>query len=30
MLNPFFKNFGPFDIKKLLTNAKIENKENFQ
>ena len=30
MLNPFFKNVGPFDIKKLLTNAKIENKENFQ
>ena len=30
MLNLFFKNVGPFDIKKLLTNAKIENKENFQ
>ena len=30
MLNPFFKNVGPFDIKKLLANSEIENKENFQ
>ena len=30
MLNPFFKNVGPFDIKKLLANTEIENKENFQ
>ena len=30
MLNPFFKNVGPFDIKKLLSKTKIENKENFK
>ena len=30
MLNPFFKNFGPFNIDKLLSHADIENKENFK
>ena len=30
MLNPFFKNVGPFDIKKLLANTEVENKENFK
>ena len=30
MLNPFFKNFGPFDIEKLLKKTNIENKENFK
>ena len=30
MLNPFFKNVGPFDIKTLLTNTQIKNNENFQ
>jgi UDP-3-O-[3-hydroxymyristoyl] glucosamine N-acyltransferase len=29
MINPFFKNFGPFNIEKLLKNSKIENKENY-
>tara|TARA_B100000900_G_scaffold4213_1_gene3592 strand:- start:569 stop:1549 length:981 start_codon:yes stop_codon:yes gene_type:complete len=29
MLNPFFKNFGPFNIDKLLLNTNIENKENY-
>ncbi len=30
MLNPFFKNIGPFDIGKLLSNAKIANKLNYK
>ena len=30
MLNPFFKNVGPFNIEKLLIKADIENKENFK
>jgi UDP-3-O-[3-hydroxymyristoyl] glucosamine N-acyltransferase len=30
MLNPFFKNFGPFNIEKLLINTEIENKDNFK
>ena len=30
MLNPFFKNVGPFNIEKLLDQAEIENKENFK
>ena len=30
MLNPFFKNVGPFNIEKLLIEANIENKENFK
>ncbi len=30
MINPFYKYSGPFDIQKLLKNAKIENKENFK
>ena len=30
MLNPFFKNVGPFDINKLLKNCSIENKENYK
>ena len=30
MLNPFFKNFGPFNIEKLLSNAGIQNIENFK
>jgi UDP-3-O-[3-hydroxymyristoyl] glucosamine N-acyltransferase len=30
MLNPFFKNAGPFNIEKLLKNTNIENKENFK
>ena len=30
MLNPFFKNVGPFNIEKLLTKSSIENKENFK
>ena len=29
MLNPFFKNAGPFNIEKLLKNTDIENKENL-
>ena len=29
MLNPFFKNVGPFYIEKLLSKIDIENKENF-
>ena len=29
MLNPFFKNVGPFNIEKLLDKIDIENKENF-
>ena len=30
MVNPFFKNAGPFNIEKLLIKANIENKENFK
>ena len=30
MLNPFFKNNGPFNIEKLLKKTDIENKENFK
>ena len=30
MLNPFFKNVGPFNIEKLLAKTDIENKKNFK
>jgi UDP-3-O-[3-hydroxymyristoyl] glucosamine N-acyltransferase len=30
MLNPFFKNVGPFNIEKLLKRINVENKENFK
>ena len=30
MLNPFFKNVGPFNIEKLLSKTNIENNENFK
>ena len=30
MINPFFKNVGPFNIEKLLANTDIDNKENFK
>ena len=30
MLNPFFKNFGPFFVEKLLSKIDIQNKENFK
>ncbi len=30
MLNPFFKNVGPFNIEKLLAKTDIENIENFK
>ena len=30
MLNPFFKNVGPFNIEKLLSKTHIENNENFK
>ncbi len=30
MLNPFFKNAGPFDIEKLLSKISIENTEKFK
>ena len=30
MLNPFFKNFGPFNIRKLLTVLGIKNNYNFK
>ena len=30
MLNPFFKNVGPFDIDKLLSKTNTENKDNFK
>ena len=30
MLNPFFKNAGPFYIEKLLNKTDIENKQNFK
>ena len=30
MINPFFKNVGPFEIQKLLDNSGIHNNENFK
>jgi UDP-3-O-[3-hydroxymyristoyl] glucosamine N-acyltransferase len=30
VINPFFKNVGPFNIDKLLSNVDILNKENFR
>ena len=30
MINPFFKNVGPFEIQKLLDNSGIQNNENFK
>ena len=30
MLNPFFKNVGPFTIEKLLSKTDTENKDNFK
>ena len=30
MLNPFFRNVGPFNIEVLLSKINIENKENFK
>ena len=30
MLNPFFKNFGPFKIDYLLKKIDVQNKENFK
>ncbi len=30
MINPFFKNVGPFDIEKLLKKIDLDNKENFK
>ncbi len=30
MLNPFFKNVGPFDVEKLLSNVGIENNNNYK
>ena len=30
MINPFFKNVGPFNIEKLLLKTDIVNKENFK
>ncbi len=30
MINPFFKNVGPFEIQKLLNNSGITNNENFK
>ena len=30
MINPFFKNVGPFEIQKLLVNTGISNNENFK
>ena len=30
MLNPFFKNIGPYKIEKLLEKSDISNKENFK
>ena len=30
MLNPFFKNVGPFNIDKLLNNIGIDNKNNYK
>ena len=30
MINPFFKNTGPFDIEKLLSKISIQNTENYK
>ena len=30
MLNPFFKNIGPFNIEKLLSKTNTDNKDNFK
>ena len=30
MINPFFKNVGPFEIQKLLSSSGISNNENFK
>ena len=30
MINPFFKNVGPFEIRKLLDKTGISNNENFK
>ena len=30
MLNPFFKNFGPFKIERLLSNLRIDNPQHFR
>ena len=30
MINPFFKNTGPFNIEKLLSKADIENINNYK
>jgi len=30
MLNPFFKNFGPFKIERLLSNTGINNAQKFK
>ena len=30
MLNPFFKNAGPFNIEKLLSKTNIDNNKNFK
>ena len=30
MLNPFFKNVGPFNIEKLLSKTNIDNNKNFK
>ena len=30
MVNPFFKNVGPFTIEKLLLKTDIKNTENFK
>ena len=30
MLNPFFKNVGPFKIQNLLISSGIKNKDNFK
>jgi len=30
MLNPFFKNFGPFKIERLLSNLRIDNPQKFR
>ena len=29
-INPFFKNNGPINIEKLLSNIKVENSENYK
>ena len=30
MSNPFFKNFGPFSVEKLLNNINLENNYNYK